>query len=251
MQWPLSQSCYAPARSIHAASPFSIRYRHPCGPFTIALKAALPPFDRRWRGGALARSSHTAHMATWGFAFHVGVSMFMYKVPGSEAPPLKAQPGMTETDPVYNEAWTLPHALTRVQLQDMRSEPEHVCDILPNVPPLSRRDVAKVVRRDGFAGETCQDHAPPLHWWAVPGAQRPAVMPACGRAECVSLEAGQVGRVQLHGIPPQAHVALWALAGAAVAWAVFAWMWGMATRRGPARSGHGPPRGERGGAGGA
>lgn len=251
MQWPLSQSCYAPAHSIHAATPFSIRYSHPCGPFTIALKAALPPFDRRWRGGALERSSHTAHMATRGFAFHVGVGMFMFKLPGSVPPPLKAQPGAHETDEVYNEAWTAPHVLTRIQLEDMRTEPEHVCDILPNVPPMSRRDVAEVIKQDGFAGETCQDHVAPLQWWAVPGAQRPAVMPGCGDTDCVALEAAQFAPVQLNGLPPQAHVAMWALGGAAVAWAAFAWMWGTATRRGSARSGpvHRASHGERGGAG--
>ena len=60
MQWPDSQACYTPQWSIHKSAPYSVRYMHPCGPFVIALKAALPPFDRRVRGTLMPRSAHTA-----------------------------------------------------------------------------------------------------------------------------------------------------------------------------------------------
>lgn len=241
MQWPQSQACYAPARAIHASAPYTIHYQHPCGPFTIALKAALPPFDRRWRGPALPRSSHAAHMATWGFSFHVGVGLFLFKLPGGTAPALKDRPEQGDVDPVFNDFWALPHALTRVQLEDAREEPEHVCDVIPHVPPLDREAVAAVMERDnGFTGRTCWEAAAPLEWWAVPGAHRPAVLPVCADAVCLRPEIGQDAGL---GLPPQAHVAVWALVGATVTWGAFAWLWGTAMRRGGPRGAPHPRNG--------
>lgn len=233
MQWPQSQGCYTPSLAIHAAAPYTIHYLHPCGPFTVALKAALPPFDRRWRGSALERSSDVTHMASWGFQFHVGVNVFMVHVPAATAPVLKPPPAEGEIDAVYNEQWTVPHALTRVQLEDMRAEEEHDCDIVPLVPPLSRQAVVEVMERDGYDGTTCWERVRGLRWWELPGSERPAVMPACAaRGPCGAVVADRAPLLRPGVVAPEANIALWAIGGAAVAWAVFVWFWGSAARRG-------------------
>ena len=234
MQWPHSHLCYLPSRAIHASAPYTMRYLHPCGPYTIALKAALPPFDRRWRDSALSRSGAATHMASWGFHFHVGVNMFMVRLPAGAVPPLKAPPPAGEIDGVYNDMVALPHALTRVQLEEMRGEEEHVCDITPSVPPLTREEVAEVMQQDGADGDICWNRFSGLRWWEVSDAARQAVLPDCAApGPCAELPLGMGLIFEAGSAPPQAHVALWAMGGGVVAWALFVWFWGSAMRRKP------------------
>lgn len=146
-QWNLSHSCYEPRRALEAAEPYGFQYTHPCEPYVIGLKAALPPFDGRWRGRYIDKASYIAHLAAWGTQFMVASDLFMIHLPHAAAHPLYERPADPH-DPVFADLWALPFALMRVFLADVRLQPEFRVEVLPYVAPLDPHQVREAMEAD-------------------------------------------------------------------------------------------------------
>jgi hypothetical protein len=144
MQWPSSHSCYDPHHALDTNEPYAFEYTSPCEPYPIALKAALPKFDLRWRGRVLDKVSYITQMAALGTHFFANPSVFMMHLPHPDGVPLKERPG-DRSDPVFQDFWALPYVLMRVMLEDLRKDPEFCTDVLPHVPPLSEADVREAM----------------------------------------------------------------------------------------------------------
>ena len=141
MQWSASHGCYDPDRALAADAFYSFTYSHPCEPYPIALKAALPPFDQRWRGRLLDKTSYITQMAAWGFKFSVNTDAFMLHLPHPPGAPLLARPDSPK-DQTFADLWALPYALTRVMLEDIAAnDPQFAVHVLPSVPPLKDAEV--------------------------------------------------------------------------------------------------------------
>ena len=141
MQWAASHGCYKPAAALERDSPYAFAYAHPCEPYPLALKATLPPFDERWRGRLLDKTSYVTHMAAWGFAFTVNPRAFMVHLPHAPAAGLWRQ-SKDDNDAVTQDLIALPYGLTRVMLEDLRRTPEFRVEVVPLVPGLSPRATA-------------------------------------------------------------------------------------------------------------
>ena len=50
MQFAPGHACYDPHFWLNHSMPYEVQYRNPCEPYTVALRDALPAFDRRFRG---------------------------------------------------------------------------------------------------------------------------------------------------------------------------------------------------------
>ena len=141
LQWSASHGCYDPDRALAANAFYSFTYTHPCEPYTIALKAALPPFDQRWRGRLLDKTSYITQMAAWGFNFTVNTDAFMLHLPHPPGAPLLARPDSPK-DQTFADLWALPYSLTRVMLEDIAAhDPQFAVHVLPSVPPLKDAEV--------------------------------------------------------------------------------------------------------------
>ena len=157
VQWSGSHGCYVPSQAAQKSEPFSIAYTHPCEPYVIARKAALPKFDGRWRGRMLDKTAYVTHMAAWGFEFHVDPTSFMVHLPHASGVALKERPADDPGDQVFADFWALPYALTRVFLGDIRKQPEALCEVLPVVRPLKEEDVGRAMYEDGAQRPWCRD----------------------------------------------------------------------------------------------
>lgn len=50
MQFQAGHACYDPRFWLEHSVAYEVQYRSPCEPYTIALRDAMPAFDRRFRG---------------------------------------------------------------------------------------------------------------------------------------------------------------------------------------------------------
>jgi hypothetical protein len=144
VQWPESHDCYDPFKALHAAKPYAFEYEHPCEPYVLAFKPALPPFDQRWRGRQLDKISYVTQMAVWGFHFVVSNETFMLHLPhqpGVPMLPLSIAEERTRSD------WlALPYGLTRVMLEDLMRSPNFKREVVPKVPGLPDKRTAIVLK---------------------------------------------------------------------------------------------------------
>ena len=149
MQWPDSHGCYDPQMALHQQDFYDVRYAHPCEPYVIALKEALPPFDLRWRGRELDKTSYITTMAAYNFTFTVNVDSFLVHLPhAAGAAQARAQ---LRASRHHSDAVALPLALTRVMLEDLRRVPAATVQVLPLVPGMPDARVARAMQYDDSA----------------------------------------------------------------------------------------------------
>ena len=233
VQWSGSHGCYVPSQAAQKSEPFSIAYTHPCEPYVISRKAALPKFDGRWRGRMLDKTAYVTHMAAWGFEFHVDPTSFMVHLPHASGVALKERPADDPGDQVFADFWALPYALTRVFLGDIRKQPEALCEVLPVVRPLKEEDVGRAMYEDGAQRPWCRDANVGAFDWAKIEKEF-GVPHACTAGASCEGGIAERTRVYLRGRlnPSQGReTMLWSAVGLGfLAWVLFIWFYQSARR---------------------
>ena len=112
--------CYSALAWFQDADPPSMvdmEYTHPCEPYIVALSAALPRYDERFRGRYQDKVEQLAHMAAWGFEWRLLPAHFVLHLPHEK------------TAVFHKEPWdtvAAPKALLKVMLQEAAAQPEFV-----------------------------------------------------------------------------------------------------------------------------
>ena len=149
LQWPDSHGCYQPRRALDATAFYDFAYQHPCEPYVIGLKAALPAFDQRWRGRQLDKTSYITQLAAVGFQFTVNPDAFMVHLPHAAGVAMERRVEGDDGDlDLKGDLLALPYGLTRVMLEDLKLTPAFQTEVLVKVPAMSQYRVAKLLNYD-------------------------------------------------------------------------------------------------------
>jgi hypothetical protein len=144
----VGHGCYSPRRALHATKPYNFNYKHPCEPYPVALKEAMPPFDLRWRGRLHNKVSYLTHMAAWGTGFTVEPDLFMIHLPHGKARTLLTLGDRAVDRRAWTDYYALPVVLGRVHLGDIRRQPEFRREVPLRVPAVSPTQVRAALAAD-------------------------------------------------------------------------------------------------------
>ena len=133
MQFQAGHNCYSWLTWLQDPDPqemLAFEYSHPCEPYVIALSDALPRYDERFRGRNQNKIEQLAHMAAWGFEWHLLPSHFVLHMPH-----------MHRGQDLSWDGYSTPYALSVIMQQEVEQEPEFRRHVIISVPlPLHKNE---------------------------------------------------------------------------------------------------------------